>query len=117
MNTNIKLHLDWAKENYHVALEGFPGPRAATRAIAHANIDIIAYDFDGRTKLEAMHLESNSGATASKQARTGAACLSAVGMQELQKCQAVGIVRAGKNIWGPQGVVHCGTCQWRIALI
>jgi len=97
MNSNIKQHVDWAKENSHIALDGFPAPRATLRDSAHANIDNIAYDFDGRTKLEAMQLESSSGAAANKQARTGTACLSAVGLQELQKCQAVRIARARRD--------------------
>ena len=90
MITNIDQHVKWANENCHVALDGFPTSRsAAQRSTSQPNVDGIAYDFDGRAKLEAMYLESSSGAAASKQAQSGAACLSVVGLQELQKCQAV----------------------------
>lgn len=89
MITNIDQHIKWANENCHVAFDGFPTSRSAQRSTSQANVDGIAYDFDSRAKLEAMHLESSSGAAASKQAQSGAACLSVVGLQELQKCQAV----------------------------
>jgi hypothetical protein len=91
MNTNIDQHVNWAKENSHIALDGFPIPRVAQRSASQPNIDNVVYDFYGRMQLEAMHLESSSSAAASKQSRTGAACLSIVGLQELQKCQAVGL--------------------------
>jgi hypothetical protein len=91
MNTNIDQHINWAKENSHIALDGFPIPRVTQRSASHPNIDNVVYDFQGKIQLEALYLESSSSAAASKQSRTGAACLSVVGLQELQKCQAVGL--------------------------
>ena len=89
MISNIDEHVKWAAENSQVAFDGFPTPRTTQRSASQPNIDNIVYDFNGRSQLEAMCLESSSGATASKQTRSGSACLSFVGLQELQKCQAV----------------------------
>jgi hypothetical protein len=89
MITNIDQHVKWATENSLVAFDGFPTPRTAQHIASQPNIDGIAYDFTGRYQLEAMCLDSSSGASANKQSRSGAACLSFVGLQELQKCQAV----------------------------
>ena len=89
MNTNIQLHINWAKENCHVALDGFPATRVVNRKSSQVHIDKIVYEFDGRCLLEALQVESSSLAAACKQARSGAACFSAVGLLELQKYQTV----------------------------
>ena len=94
MNSNIDQHINWAKENCNVAFNGFPTPRLAQRSDSQQRANHVAYDFSGKTQLEAMLLESSNGAAAINQSRSGGASLSVVGLQELQKCQAVLLQRA-----------------------